>query len=93
MKQIRELVPQVSLADFEAIVEIATAGHLRHLPPSIAAWQAVTSRARHAHTSYDELLEEGYEPESARYFVLDDINECLSRWGCSRRVTGEEERS
>ena len=85
-KHLRTLVPQASLDDFLAMEKTAVAGHLRHLPPSIAAWQAVTSRARHAHTDYDALLEEGYDQDSARHFVLDDINKVLSTWGCSRQI-------
>lgn len=79
------------MEDFLAMEETALAGHLRHLPPSISAWQAVTTRARHAHTDYDELLQDGYDVESARHFVLDTINEKLSEWGCSERVSEEEQ--
>lgn len=86
-KQIRELLPLVSMDDFLAIEEIANAGHLRHLPPSIAAWQAITTRIRHAHTDYDKLLEEAYDAESARHFVLAEMNEILTEWGCSRQIS------
>lgn len=90
-RQLRKLIPIVSLGDFMAIEEIANAGHLRHLPPSIAAWQAITSRIRHAHTDYDNLLEEGYDAESARHFVLDEMNEILTEWGCSRQISDLDE--
>lgn len=85
-EHLRILIPLVPMADFIEIEAVADAGHLRHLPVSIAAWQAVTTRARHAHTDYDELLEDGYDQDSARHFVLDDINEVLERWGCTRRL-------
>jgi len=85
-KRLRTIVPNASMEDFLAISETALAGHLRHLPPSIAAWQAVTSRARHAHTDYDELLENGYDVESARHFVAEAINDKLADWGCSQRL-------
>ena len=45
---------------------------------------------RHSLTDYDVLLDEGYDPDSARFFVLDDINAALSAWGVRRAVTGEE---
>ena len=85
-RRLRALIPQVPLSDFLEIESLALAGHLRHLPPSIAVWQAVTTRIRHAHTDYDELLEEGYDPDSARHFVLDALNEKLVEWGCSEQI-------
>ncbi|MBO6816061.1 MAG: DUF2293 domain-containing protein [Rhizobiaceae bacterium] len=88
-RRLREMVPMATMEDFLAIEKIAMAGHLRHLPPSIRVWQAVTSHARHAHTDYDSLLEEGYDQESARHFVIDDINERLVLWGCKRRLEEE----
>ena len=89
-KRLRVLVPLASMEDFLAMQETALAGHLRHLPPSIAAWQAVTTRARHTHTDYESLLDDGYDQDSARHFVLDEINEVLSNWGCVERLTMEE---
>ena len=41
-------------------------------------------------TDYDELLDEGYDAESARFFVRESINEVLEEWGAARRV-GEGE--
>ncbi len=90
-KALRTLAPRVPMADAEVILEVALAGHLRHLPPSIALWQAVTSRIRHAHTDYDELLDEGYDRDAARFFVLDDMNAILESWGSGRRVEAEED--
>jgi len=87
---LRELVPIVSLDDFLAIEEIANAGHLRHLPPSIAVWQATTTHIRHAHTDYDALLSEGYDAESARHFVLEEMNEILLQWGCQKQVSDQD---
>jgi len=82
-RSLRVLAPRIPLADFNAVLQIAIAGHLRHLPPSIAASQALASQVRHAHTEYDRLLEEGYDRESARHFVLDAMNDVLARWGAS----------
>ncbi|MCR6632880.1 MAG: DUF2293 domain-containing protein [Magnetospirillum sp.] len=44
---------------------------------------------RHTYTEYGDLLAEGYDRDSARHFVLDDINRVLAEWGCRRRVSGE----
>ena len=85
-KALRELLPRVTMADYVEIENIALRGHLRHLPPTIIAWQAATTHIRHAHTDYDSLLEEGYDQEAARHFVIDDINEKLAEWGCLRRL-------
>lgn len=89
-RRLRELVPAASMEDFLAIEEIADAGHLRHLPASIACWQAITTRARHAHTEYDTLLADGYDADAARHFVLDDLNAQLELWGCTDRVSEAE---
>ena len=35
------------------------------------------------------LRARGYDVDSARYFVLDDINAVLAEWGSPRRVSEE----
>ncbi|MEJ8474644.1 DUF2293 domain-containing protein [Roseibium algae] len=90
-KALREIAPRVPMIDAEAILDTASAGHLRHLPPSIALWQATTSRIRHAHTDYDALLNDDYDRDAARYFVLDDMNEILEDWGSTKRLDAEED--
>jgi len=90
-KALRALAPRVSMADAEAILVAALAGHLRHLPETIALWQAVTSHIRHTHTDYDALLNEGYDRDSARFFVIDAMNAVLQDWGCARRIEPDED--
>ncbi len=89
-KALSRLAPLVSLSDAEEILSVGLASHLRHLPVSIALWQALTSRARHAHTDYDALLAEGYDHESARHFCIDEMNAVLTSWGCSRQIDEDE---
>lgn len=89
-KVLRALLPRVPMSDAEAILTIALAGHLRHLPPSIALWQATTSHVRHEHTDYDALLDDGYERDAARYFVVGEMNDLLRGWGCNREVQSED---
>ena len=89
-KQLRLLIPLASFEDFLAIETIANAGHLRHLPPSIAAWQATTTHARHNYSDYDDLLDEGYDQEAARHFALTQINETLNEWGCTKQISEQE---
>lgn len=90
-KALRVLVPRVSLADAEPILEAALVGHLRHLPPSIALWQATTAYIRHQYTDYDALLADGYDRDAARFFVIDAMNDVLQNWGCARRLDPDED--
>ena len=87
---IRLLLPRATLEAHQQVLAVAQQGHLRHLPAGIAAWQAATTVARHEYTDYDQLLAEGYDPDAARHFVLEEINEQLQAWGCSRRIGSEE---
>jgi hypothetical protein len=91
-KLLRSLCPMMPLADFGPVADAASARHLRHLPPSIALWQALGAHVRHEHTEYDALLDEGYDRDAARHFVIDEMNDVLARWGCGRRIDpGSEE--
>ncbi|WP_321333011.1 DUF2293 domain-containing protein [Breoghania sp.] len=88
---LRATIPRAPMADTEVIFEHALAGHLRHLPPSTALWLATTSRVRHAHTDYDALLADGYDPDAARFFVVADMEDVLADWGCSKKIDMEGE--
>lgn len=90
-KVLRQMLPRVPLGDAEPILAAANARHLRHLPPSIALWQAATSHVRHGHTDYDTLLAEGYDRDAARFFVIEAMNAVLQGWGCARRVEPDDE--
>ena len=85
------LVPRAPYADFAAIYERARAKRLRELAPADAAFLATSAHLRHEHTDYDELLAEGYDRDSARHFVLDDMNDTLTDWGATRFVDGDED--
>ncbi len=90
-KALNALVPLAPLADVLVIKEIAHKRHLRHLPAPIGAWLAVTTHVRHNHTDYDALLDEGYDSDSARHFVLDDMNAVLRDWQSSRFIDPDED--
>ena len=90
-KALNALVPLAPLADVLVIKEIAHKRHLRHLPAPIGAWLAVTTHVRHNHTDYDALLDEGYDSDSARHFVLDDMNAVLRHWQSSRFIDPDED--
>lgn len=85
-KLLRALCPAMPLADFTPVVETACERRFKTLPPSIALWQALGAHIRHRHTDYNELLDDGYDRDAARYFVVDAMNEILARWGCARRI-------
>ena len=59
--------------------------------PERAAWLSLIAYARHAHTDYDQLLASGYDQESARRFVIENINAVLESWGVKRRLGDEVE--
>jgi hypothetical protein len=44
---------------------------------------------RHRFTDYDELLAQGYDRDSARHFVAEEMGQVLREWGV-RRELGED---
>ena len=83
-KSLRLYVPLISLADAQDVLARAGGPRMRELVPEAALWLALVSHIRHRYTDYDQLLDEGYERDSARFFVLDATNEVLARWGATR---------
>lgn len=63
---------------------------LRTAAPETVGWLSLVAYIRHALTDYDALLAEGYDIDSARFFVLDTMNDVLERWGARRRL-GEDD--
>ena len=79
-----QLAPRLPEFESEAVVDRALASPgLRNARPDNAAWLALVSYARHVFTEYDALLDEGYDRDSARHFVLDDLNGALAGWGAA----------
>lgn len=83
-KALTALLPIAPYADIEAIRSAANAPHLKTLPPAIAVWLATVAHVRHQHSDYDRLLDEGYDRDAARFFVIDEINAVLTRWRATR---------
>ena len=76
------LAPRLPGFEAEAVLDRALASPgLRKGAPETAARLALIAYARHAFTDYDDLLTEGYDRDSARHFVLDDLNAVLRSWG------------
>ena len=85
---LRRLAPAIPPHEFTAVVDHAldSAG-LRGAAPETAAWLSLVAYARHMFTDYDDLLAQGYDRESARHFVADDIVATLQGWGVRRKLS------
>lgn len=90
-KSLTLLLPTVPYSDSEPIRAAALAPHMKMLPPSIAVWLATVAHVRHAHTDYDTLRDDGYDKDSARFFVMDAINKKLTEWRATRLVTADDD--
>ena len=87
----RRLAPRLPRHEFGAVLDHARdSPGLRTASPESAAWLALVAYVRHVLTDYDALLEEGYDVDSARFFVLDEINRVLGEWGVTRTVGGAD---
>lgn len=90
-KSLSLLLPAVPYSDSEPIRAAALAPHMKTLPPSTAIWLATVAHVRHAHTDYDALRDEGYDKDSARFFVLDAINAKLTQWRATRLLSADDD--
>ncbi|MGO4386875.1 DUF2293 domain-containing protein [Microvirga sp. 2YAF29] len=89
---VRILAPRIPRHEFESVTDHALGSRGLHTAsPEAAAWLSITAYIRHRLTDYDSLLDEGYDVDSARFFVLEDMNAILDEWGSPRRVEPEEE--
>lgn len=87
---VRILAPRIPQHEFGAVTDHALGSRGLHVAsPEAAAWLSLTAYIRHRLTDYDSLLDDGYDVESARFFVLDDMNAILEEWGSPRRVVEE----
>lgn len=89
-REIAILLPSAPYADCELIKAAALHAHMKRLPPSIATWLSIVAYIRHSYTNYDHLRDEGYDKDSARFFVIDDINKKLTEWRATRFLNYEE---
>jgi hypothetical protein len=90
-KALRHLAPLIPDFEFGAVVDHAVMSPtLSRSVPETALWLSMTAYIRHNFTDYDALLDDGYDVESARHFVLDAMNDKLAEWGVKRRVADTE---
>lgn len=90
-KALTALLPLAPYADMERIRADAGAVHMKTLPPTIAVWLATIAHIRHAHTDYEKLLAEGYDRDSARFFVIEQTNIVLTRWRATRLLDDDDD--
>jgi hypothetical protein len=91
LKAFTALFPLAPFADAEPIRERALRREMDGLPPEAAVWLCAIAHLRHEHTDYDALLTDGYDRDSARFFVLDEINAVLTQWRATRFLTSTED--
>ncbi len=95
LKDIRDaftvLFPLAPFIDAEPIREKSARNSMNAMTAEVAVWLISVAHIRHEYTDYDALLNEGYDRDAARFFVLDDINAVLTDWRSSRYLTSEED--
>jgi len=85
---LRLLAPRMPAHEFGAVVDHALDSRgLGKASPQTAAWLSLVAYVRHTLTEYDELMRQGYDRESARFFVAEEIEAILSDWGVRRRLS------
>lgn len=85
------LAPRIPTHERGAVIDHALDSvGLKTAAPETAAWLSLVAYIRHVLTDYDGLLADGYDAESARFFVADEIDAVLESWGARRRL-GEGE--
>jgi hypothetical protein len=81
------LAPLIPPHETGAVVDHAMdSPGLKPASPEAAAWLSLVAYVRHAMTDYDELLGQGYDQDSARFFVAEEMDAVLGRWGVRRRI-------
>lgn len=84
---LRRLAPRIPAHEFGAVVDHALDSRgLRTATPESAAWLSLIAYVRHAFTDYDDLLTQGYDQDSARFFVRAEIEQVLASWGVRRAL-------
>lgn len=88
---LRHLAPRIPTHEFEAVIDHARDSRgLRGASPENAAWLSLVAYVRHVFTDYDDLLRQGYDQESARFFVAEAMQEVLTAWGARRPLMPED---
>ncbi len=84
---LHRLAPKIAAHEFSAVVDHAVdSAGLSHATPEEAAWLSLVAYVRHVFTEYDDLLSQGYDADSARFFVAAEMESVLASWGVRRRL-------
>ena len=88
---LRRLAPRIPAHELAAVVDHARdSPGLKPASPESAAWLSLVVYVRHMLTDYDELLDQGYDHDSARFFVVSEMEAILSSWGVRRSFNAED---
>jgi len=88
---LRRLAPQIPAHEFGAVVDHAVdSPGLSRAAPEEAAWLSLVAYVRHTFTDYDDLRDQDYDEDSARFFVKAEIEAVLAQWSVRRKLTPGE---
>jgi hypothetical protein len=88
---LRRLAPKIPPHEFSAVIDHARdSPGLRTASAETAAWLSLVAYLRHAFTDYDELLAQGYDHDSARFFVAGEMQAVLEEWGVRRKLAAQD---
>lgn len=88
---LRRLAPRIPAHEFGAVADHAMdSPGLRSSSAEAAAWLSLVAYARHVLTDYDDLLRQGYDQDSARFFVAEEMQTILDGWGVRRRLAAAD---
>jgi hypothetical protein len=88
---LRRLAPKIPAHEFASVVDHAVDSRgLSQAHPETAAWLSLVAYVRHVFTEYDDLRNQGYDEESARFFVAAEIETVLGGWGVRRRLGAQD---
>ena len=88
---LHRLAPKIPPHEFSAVVDRARdSPGLRTASAESAAWLSLVAYLRHAFTDYDDLLAQGYDRDSARFFVAGEMQAVLEEWGVRRKLGSDD---
>jgi hypothetical protein len=88
---LRRLAPRIPAHELTVVTDHARDSRgLATALPEEAAWLSLVAYVPHVFTDYDALLTEGYDQDSARFFVASEIEAVLSGWGVRRKLGKED---
>ncbi len=88
---LRRLAPKIPAHECGAVIDHARdSPGLRAASPENAAWLSLVAYVRHTLTDYDDLLAQGYDHDSARFFVAKEMAALLEAWGVRRKLNADE---